>query len=367
MNSPDRLADKIDHALGLHLSENESDHVYRQTNEEGLVHMFRTLEESGKTYRDVEPKEGVTGAPRKWAELLSQDYVWRFMERAEPMGIHMFDAKSDMRLHRFHATMLGTGGGVSDVDVLAARTVCTHEDTQIVAYMVGQMEDFVCRCFNDLEVNESKVDRLIAEASGRHGSGNAKQARLELQATYGQMMAASATMSGAREAVYAIRECMDQVFVQHLGPQSDVNVLFANQMSTRWRAAMKLYMEDVIERLPKVVATITSGMDDAAEGEEQEMVRTLRWCVAKVKVLNFMFGERTPGLSYGMLPFMSRSVYSHVVARLEVIDASLKEVCLFSHYLRPVRFKRRWTPPISRISGTPRNARYDLRRTILTL
>ena len=78
--------------------------------------MFRTLKESGKTHRDVEPKEGVTGAPRKWAELLSQDYVWSLMETTEPMGIHMFDAKSDMKIHRFHATMLGTAGGVSDDD-----------------------------------------------------------------------------------------------------------------------------------------------------------------------------------------------------------------------------------------------------------
>jgi len=42
-----------------------------------------------------------------------------------------------------------------------------------------------------------------------------------------------------------------------------------------------------------------------------------------------MFGWRKLEKSYGMLPFMSRSVYSHAVAQLEVIDGSLKEVDLF--------------------------------------
>jgi len=137
VNSRDGLTDKIDVALGLHLSQNESDHVYRQTHEEGLVHMFRTLKENGKTHRDVEPKEGVTGAPRKWAQLLCQDYVWRFMERVEPMGIHMFDAKSDMRIHRLHSTMLGTAGGVSSKDVRSGRTAFAHDHTDPVVYRVS--------------------------------------------------------------------------------------------------------------------------------------------------------------------------------------------------------------------------------------
>ena len=44
------------------------------------MHLFRMLKKSNKMYRDVESKEGVTGAPCKWAELLSQDYVWDAME-----------------------------------------------------------------------------------------------------------------------------------------------------------------------------------------------------------------------------------------------------------------------------------------------
>lgn len=116
------FADQINRALGLHLSQNESYHVYRQTPEEGLVHQFRTLLDDEKTYRDMEPKEGVTGTPRKWAELLAQDYVWDMMERLVPMGIHMFDSKSDMKLVKFYSTMLGTPGGVRAMSFSMTKT-----------------------------------------------------------------------------------------------------------------------------------------------------------------------------------------------------------------------------------------------------
>lgn len=72
--------------------------------------MLRT---SGKTFRDVIPNdlaEDTTG--RKWAELLSQDYVWGIMEDLAPMQCYIFDGQDDMELHRFHETMLGTSGGV---------------------------------------------------------------------------------------------------------------------------------------------------------------------------------------------------------------------------------------------------------------
>ena len=208
--------------------------------------------------------------------------------------------------------------------------------TQILSYTVCQMEDYVCECFNDLEVDETEVDRLIATATSGRAQG--KQARSALREIYVKMMDVAETVSGAKGAVYAVRECMDSAFVQHLGAHSEVKLLFANQLSNRWRAAMKEYMRDVIENLPKVVATITAGSDDdAGDGKEREMLRTLRWCVAKVKVLNFMFGWRKPEKSYGMLPFMSRSVYSHAVVQLEVIDGSLKEVGLFLYPRRTTR------------------------------
>ena len=137
INSQNGLIDKIDMALGLHLLQNESNHVYRQTDEEGLVHMFWTLKENRKTHRDMKPKESMTGAPCKWTQLLCQDYICRFMERVELMGIYMFDAKSDMHIHHLHSTMLGTAEGVSYKDIWLGRMVFAHNHTDAVVYCVS--------------------------------------------------------------------------------------------------------------------------------------------------------------------------------------------------------------------------------------
>ena len=221
----------------------------------------------------------------------------------------------------------------------------------------------MCQCFNDVEVDESKVDELVSaafSAGGLGGQTEGKEARAAIRGIYDKMCAAGSKMEGAKGAVYAIRECMDGAFVQHLGPQSNVGVLFANQASNRWKAAMKEYLKDLIDELPKVVSTITTSMDEPADKEERASLRTLRWCVAKVKVLSAIFSMRKREHSYPILPFMSRSVYTHIVTHLEVIDASLKEVSSRSYRasLSVPCFERGQRPPVSRISGGARNARY---------
>ncbi|KAG6379805.1 hypothetical protein JVT61DRAFT_10350 [Boletus reticuloceps] len=65
------------------------------------------MKEGKQTHHNVDEKEGVTASPCKWAELLSQDYFWQFMEHVQPMGIHMFDGKLNMKLHWLHKMMLG--------------------------------------------------------------------------------------------------------------------------------------------------------------------------------------------------------------------------------------------------------------------
>ncbi|KAF8429374.1 hypothetical protein L210DRAFT_931022 [Boletus edulis BED1] len=298
--------DKVTQEIGLHLSQNESDHVYRETPEEGLVHLFRTMKEGKKTHRDVDQKEGVTGSPRKWAELLSQDYFWEFMERVQPMGIHMFDGKSNMKLHRLHQTMFGPLGG-------------------ILSYMVSQMEDYVCECFNDVPVDEDKVDSLIAQGSVAD-SDDAKVARNELRAIYAQMKAARSTMKGAKGAVYAIRECFDDAFVQHLGGLSHVDELFANQKSHRWRVAMNDYTQEIITELPNVIATI-SMTEVPEDSDEHQVLRCLKWAVAKVKVWRFLLIRTKPEKSYCLVPLMSRCVFDHMVKHLSVISDALHEFC----------------------------------------
>lgn len=131
-------------------------------------------------------------------------------------------------------------------------------------------------------------------------------------------------------AVYVISKCMDNTFVQHLGMMSEVELLFGNQRLHQWREAMREYMEQLIEELLKVIMTIVT-MDTDANKEKEEALGMLEWCVVKVKVLNYMFNLTDPEKAISIMPFVSKSVYSHMVRHLDVIKASLKEVHSLTH------------------------------------
>ncbi|KAF8124618.1 hypothetical protein EV363DRAFT_1299778 [Boletus edulis] len=246
-------AGKINDSLGLHLAENESDHIYRQTPEEALA-------------THVQNDERVKGAPRKCSELLSQEYVWEMLEWLEPMGIHMFNDRKEMKLNMFRDMMLGTGGG-------------------LIAQMVMQTEVYACGCFNDIEVDEKKVDELIATATNNLGK-EAKQACHEIRAIHRQLLDAAANMKGAMGAGFEIQQ-------RHID-------------GTR-----------LVEELPSVISTILTPefSEQPEDSDDQADMRSLTQCVVKVKILRYMLSTSKLEESFGMVPFMSRSVYTQMFCR----------------------------------------------------
>lgn len=113
------MTDEIGHLL----AENTNDHTYTRTPEESLLHMYRTMKIKQEDFRNVEKIAGVTGVQRKCSDILSQDYAWTFVAKTEPMGIHMFDSKTDMKLANLHKVLLGPGGGVSHTINISPRRV----------------------------------------------------------------------------------------------------------------------------------------------------------------------------------------------------------------------------------------------------
>ncbi|KAG6370179.1 hypothetical protein JVT61DRAFT_12326 [Boletus reticuloceps] len=156
---------------------------------------------------------------------------------------------------------------------------------------------------------------------------------------------ASDSMKGAHGAMYVIRECMDEAFLRHMGPASPAHLLFGDHRSHRWRKAVLNYMDEVIAKLPSVIVVIGS-MDAPIDEQERQAFASMEWCVAKVKILRWFQGRSDPEASLCMMPFMSRSVYNHMVGRLEVVSKAIAEVRLVcSCYL-------------SRISTCRRNVQY---------
>lgn len=193
--------------------------------------------------------------------------------------------------------------------------------------MVSDMEKYVDLCFNDVEVNGRTVDKLVDMAETEPLDGAKRINALK------KLAEIKGTMDNGKAAIGAgvtIRECFDNAFYEHLGPMSEVRDMFADRSSHRWLAALDDYYDAIIDELPKVVETITemNGTSAEDEDEDEEAKRTaiaLRTCVSKVKVIRALLVVITPGI-VPFVPFMSRSVYSHLVVKTELIKGALQEV-----------------------------------------
>lgn len=190
--------------------------------------------------------------------------------------------------------------------------------------MAERMESYTCFCFNSLAVDEAEVDQLI-DTVHKGEESDAKPARQRLREIYSLMKKHKApTPIGAS---YAIRQCMDAAFIHHMGPDTEVEDIFANQRQHRWKDAVCSYFQQIIDDLPKVVTTMRT-TDSPRNDEEQGALDTLQWCIAKVKVLRYLLSRTSAEKSLGLIPFMSRSVYVHMARKLDMIEEAVIEVSL---------------------------------------
>lgn len=102
--------------MGLHLSRNQYEHVYKESPEEGLVQKFKM--HSAKDYpkndwKSVSSIAVSKGIAYKQNDLMRMDYSWQFLYKFIPMGMQIIDRKGTMKLSALHATMMGPSGGVS--------------------------------------------------------------------------------------------------------------------------------------------------------------------------------------------------------------------------------------------------------------
>lgn len=103
--------DQVDALIGLHISRNETKHVYMQSPEEGLIQRYKMLDANKKTSEDVERTPMAKGSVAKQTELLSQDYVFDHIRNLVSSGTHYIHSP-EMQLNRLHKVMFSSYGGV---------------------------------------------------------------------------------------------------------------------------------------------------------------------------------------------------------------------------------------------------------------
>ena len=62
----------VSEELGLHLLENQSEHIYWQISKKGLIYMFKMMKVAGESYKNIKLREKVMDMTCMWAAMLLQ-------------------------------------------------------------------------------------------------------------------------------------------------------------------------------------------------------------------------------------------------------------------------------------------------------
>ncbi|KAF9231039.1 hypothetical protein BU15DRAFT_82890 [Melanogaster broomeanus] len=313
-------ADKVDEAVGLHLAQNKNTHVYRESPEEGLVQMFKRIkvqEEPMNMWQAVKIVPSIKGHPARRQELLSQDYVWRLLELFESAGLHYLTRQGDMKLKQFYSAMMSSYGG-------------------ILSYMCISMEQRLRYCFNTVEMRMEDVEMAI-EMMQEDGS---KENEERLLTMYRSLQRATPIPEAIIE---AIRQRLDEAFLEHMGPDSTVSQQFGDSKSPEWNKATSQYEHAVEQSIGEAIEESRRAGLFESDKLSPSAITALKTCLPKLKVILSIGSQKITSPNF---PLMSRSVYSHMRTMLETISGAILE---FSAWMSPFVYMtsahgNQWTP-----------------------
>lgn len=181
-------------------------------------------------------------------------------------------------------------------------------------------------CFTVMPLTEAAVDKLIDAVKNVRDQEQKRKAERLLRKVWDAMLRET-VLEVPSAILYTIRERMDKAFMRHLGKGTSVEHYFCNKHSSRWMGALDDYMVTVIKEIPAVMRELEdTGVVTHRLTEDER--KALKCCVAKMKVLRFI--RKDGYLNLPHIPFMTRSVFSHMVSLLDPVNDALLEVsCLF--------------------------------------
>ncbi|KAG2063580.1 hypothetical protein BDR04DRAFT_1123162, partial [Suillus decipiens] len=274
---------QVSEIIGLHISRNETKHVYMQSPEEGLIQKYRMLHAKGQSWSDIEHTTA-GGVFAKQNELLCQDYVFNHLATIVSSGTHYIHAP-EMQFTQFYDTMFSSYGG-------------------ILADVTMRLENRLRLCFNTVPYKPKK---------GKDGDTEIyqqlKQAHPVLDAISG-----------------SLREALNDVYEKHLGGNTPASYRFGNTNEDIWLKSYLLYKFDVVSTMKDYVK------DQLAIKHLPVDVRTaLEGCAAKAALV---LGQSDDIEDFGYFPLMSRSVGTTLIRNLCMIERSIFEVSAwFSPFL----------------------------------
>lgn len=287
-------ANQVDTLIGIHISRNETKHVYMQSPEEGLIQRYKILEANKKTSRDVERTSMAKGSVAKQTELLSQDYVFDHMKNLVSSGTHYIHSP-EMQLNRFHKVMLSGYGG-------------------LIAYATARLENRLHWCFNTVSYTLAEHRKIEAKSKNNTSFQKLKIRKEEI---FEDLKQATPILESISD---PLRDKLDRIFNTHLGDNTPASYRFGNDQDETWLTAFKEYSYAVVAAMDEYASEVLSA--DETKDLDEDVRTALLGCAGKAALVL----DDSSQADYCSFPFMSYSVITTLVRNMSMIERSIFEV-----------------------------------------
>ncbi|KAI6010563.1 hypothetical protein EDC04DRAFT_2905830 [Pisolithus marmoratus] len=269
----------IDKSLALHISRNETKHVYMESPMEGLIQLFKIMKAQGSDYWQVKLVPQSKGNTSKQRELLRQDYVWEMLTQFDTAGMHYWHADF-MQFSEFYSTMMSSYGGM-------------------LAYLVGCLEKKLRMCFNSVEVDEKAVKTLLLSLQSK--KAEATQEKLE------QIFDDLRDATPIPEVISnGIREAIDECFNGCIANMSGIHEI-GNQSSADWATIFAQYASEVPCKIEEQVTILQEWGD--LDRLCTEVRHALKTCMIKSKIV-FMHLARIQSTIFEISSWWTPYIYA---------------------------------------------------------
>ncbi|KAG1837976.1 hypothetical protein DFJ58DRAFT_734071 [Suillus subalutaceus] len=287
---------QIDEIIGLHISQNETKHIYMQLPEEGLIQQYKILSATGKNWSNVEHTMA-GGIFAKQNELLTQDYIFSHLEMTVSSSTH-YIYLPEMQFNQFYNMMFSSYGG-------------------IVADITMRLENRLRRCFNMISYDSRMGDAEM----------------------YQQLKQAHPVLAALSD---PLREALNSVYEKHLGGQTAASYRLGNTNKDIWSKAYLRYKLDVIDVMEDYVRDKkkTQAINDLSD----DVQTVLEGCATKASLVLHQHDNLHNFIHF---PLMSRSVITTLVWNL-IYHSHLK-ILQVSAWFSPLLYMAKahgkdWTP-----------------------
>ncbi|KAG2029408.1 hypothetical protein BDR03DRAFT_987774, partial [Suillus americanus] len=287
-------ANQVDALVGIHISRNETKHVYMQSPEEGLIQRYKILEADNKTWRDVERNPMAKGPAAKQTELLSQDYIFDHLRNLVSSGTHYIHSP-EMQLNRFHKVMLSSYGG-------------------LIAYATARLENRLRWCFNTVPYTLDQHQKIEAKSKNATSFQKMKITKEEI---FEDLKQATPVLKAISD---PLRKKLDGIFNTHLGDSTPASYRFGHDQDEIWLTAFKEYSYEVVAAMDEYASEVLSA--DETKDLDSDVRTALLGSAGKAALVL----DDSSQADYCSFPFMSYSVITTLARNMSMVERSIFEV-----------------------------------------